>query len=558
MDGEIHPSLLDTTGSTLDDLKQFGDRTSSFMTLYPGFQSYKNAQPGQIRFVETNKAWVVGTEPLAPTEERARLFEAFGFEAENHGKTSIMTPVTERLSQELVQRGYKRIQVGSEPVFELARYFSVEEKDPIDRFPHARTLARRGIRIREITADQQTEALSQQLRDLVESWLHGRATVPLSFLNQIDPWCFGEHKKLFVVEHGRKVLAFLSAVPVFAKHGYFFADYIRAPSTKAGTVELLFIESMRMLHHQGYREVRLGMCPLAQLDLATATSPRERSILRAMKWIFGGIKFPMNFSSIYEFKAKFKPTAWEPLFLVSKTALGPRTLYEIGRVHFPESVTKAYAVTLGRKLKRHLNPAIVVNALPRSFAQLIARTRLTLFFSALFSALHVLRSTIPEVQKLYETNGFSPASYTITSHLIAPLFHNTHYHFAGDILSFVIFGGALEILLGSGICFLVVAAGLWASNPITWGFVELVLKPVSATTYAEFLREVDYGSSNAVYAAVGALAPLLTNPRWLLMPFALNGLFLCLAHQSWLSLHHLIALACGYLFTVIIKTKRKS
>ena len=552
MDGETHLPH-ETTGSTLDDLKQFGDRTSSFMTLYPGFQSYRNHHAGQIRFVETHKAWVAGTEPLAATDERASLFEKFSQAAFHRGKNPIMTPTTDRLSQELAQRGSHRIQVGAEPVFDLTRYFS--DKDPLDRFPHARTLVRRGLRVREITAEEnaQNPELSEQLKKLVDHWLSARATVPLSFLNQIDPWRFGEHKKLFVVEQGRKILAFLSAVPIFARNGYFFADYIRAPRTKAGTVELLFIESMRMLHEQGSSEVRLGMCPLARLELSNATSRRERSILRSMNFIFRHCSFPMSFESIYEFKAKFKPTSWEPLFLVSAKPLGLRTLYEVCRVHFPESVAKAYFISWGRKFKRYLDPAISVRAKPQSFSSLLSRTRLTLSFSAIFTLLHLLRSIYPAVQNFYESNGFSPATYSLTGHLIGPFFHNTHYHFAGDILTFLIFAGVLEILLGTWFCFLVVAAGLWASNPLTWGFVELVLKPVSTITYADFLKEVDYGSSNAVYAAVGALAPLLTNPRWLLLPFALNGLFLCLAHQSWLSLHHLVALACGYFFCHIFR-----
>lgn len=548
-----------------EDLRRFGDRSSSFMTLYPGFRSFR-ADPGgkggqdgvagQIRFAETRGAWVAGTEPLAPQSSRAGLFERFDAEAASRGKHPIMTPVTERLSRELVERGYHRIQVGSEPVFELRRYFDPAGDQPLDLFPHARALLKRGYRVREIPSGSLDASLRGQLDGLVEAWKSGRATVPLSFLNQIDPWRHGEHKKLFVVEQGRKALAFLSAVPIFARNGYFFADYIRAPGSKAGTVELLFIEAMRALHDQGCGEVRLGMCPLARLEPAYARSMRERLSTRVLGLVFRFSRFPMSFRSIFEFKAKFRPTSWEPLFLVSRGRPGWSTLSEVCRVHFPESVTRAYAVSWGRRLKRQLDARVPIRALPESRAELLARTRVTLSFSAVFVALHALRTALPAVDAIYRAHPFTPSAYSPIGHFLAPLFHNTHYHFGGDVPTFLVFAGLVELLLGARFCLMVVAAGLWASNPLTWAAVEAVLRPLSAVTYSRFLAETDYGSSNAVYAAVGALAPILARPGWLLTPFALNGIFLCFAHQSWLSLHHLIALGCGYTLTRAFSASR--
>lgn len=540
----------------LADLQQYGDRTSSFMTMYPGFESYGDEQ-GQIRYMQTSRAWVAATEPLASADKRAELFARFGEEAVLRGKRPIITPVTEKLSAELVERGYERIQLGAEPVFDLDEYFS-GEKDPLDRFPHARALYRRGARVREVKPEEQSDALNSELSNLIETWLGNRTTVPLNFLNQVDPWKYREHKKLFVLEYAGSVIAFVSAVPVYLRQGFFFADYIRAPRTKVGTVELLFIETMRALFEQGYSEVRLGLCPLAHLNLAAASSAKERRTLKTMNWAFTRLKFPINFASVYEFKAKFQPTRWEPLYLVSKKGLSLRTIYDVARVHFPEGVFNAWLVSLKRQLKPHLNQAacVSVRALPKTFGEAAARSKVTLSFCALFTVLHFLRYTWPAIQRVYEANGFSAGSFALSGWLAGPLFHNTHYHFGGDLLTFLVFGAAAEILLGSVFGFIVMAAGLWASNPLAWALVESFSRYMPAGEYARFLAENDYGSSNAVYAFVGAVSVLLKRPSLFITPFALNGMFLCFARQSWLSLHHIVALACGYLLCLLWTRKR--
>ena len=117
----------------LYDLERFGDRTSSFMTLYPGFESFYSStmpQGGQVRFQPTRGAWVGATEPLAPLQLRATLFHQFAEEARQSGRRAHLTPVSEQLARELQIKGYEAFRVGAEPVFELNQYF-LEGWDPL-------------------------------------------------------------------------------------------------------------------------------------------------------------------------------------------------------------------------------------------------------------------------------------------------------------------------------------------------------------------------------------------------------------------------------------------
>lgn len=518
------------------DLQQYGDRSSSFLTAYPGFETFE-AEQGQIRYMATPRAWVVGTEPLTPSELKAESFRRFGEEARRQGKRALMVPVAESLSEQLLQQGYRRLQMGAEPVFELEAYFG-GVKDPIQLFPHARSMARKGAQVREIQAGELDPGLKAELEGLVGDWVERRKTVPLSFLNQVDPWRFLEKKKLFVLQFNGRALAFLCAVPIYSRNGYFFADYIRVPDSKAGTVELLFIESMRLLKEQGYREVRLGLCPLARIDAAGARSPSERRAMRLMALAFNRVRFPLDFQSVYAFKAKFKPTRWEPLYLVSAQGLGFKAMMDLARVHFPDGVLRAWWGSVTKTLPF---------AVPETGAQWLSRNRLTLAFGSLFLALHALRYSSPAFQRLYDAFPFSMRDFTWTGWLLGPLFHNNHYHLSGDLLSFLFFGMLLEMWRGRKVAFQVTALGLWVSNPVTWLVLAVCLEPNSPQEYLRALVETDYGSSNAVYSMVGALAAMIPQSRALLLPFVLNGVFLCLTKQSWLSLHHLVALALGYL-----------
>jgi hypothetical protein len=64
--------------------------------------------------------------------------------------------------------------------------------------------------------------------------------------------------------------------------------------------------------------------------------------------------------------------------------------------------------------------------------------------------------------------------------------------------------------------------------------------------YANFVAEIDYGSSNAIYAFVGGLSTCLRRPLLLLVPFFANGVWVCVAKASWLALHHQVALFAGW------------
>jgi hypothetical protein len=187
-----------------------------------------------------------------------------------------------------------------------------------------------------------------------------------------------------------------------------------------------------------------------------------------------------------------------------------------------------------------------LEAWPLTTAELLRRTRVTRWVIALCLALHVARVSLAPVDALFRASAFTPSDPTLLGLFLGPLFHNHLYHLVGDLLSFAVFGGLLELLAGRGLFVASLAAGLWLSNPVTWLLVGGPMQTLWPEGYANFVAEIDYGSSNAIYAFVGGLSTCLRRPLLLLVPFFANGVWVCVAKASWLALHHQVALFAGW------------
>jgi hypothetical protein len=107
-------------------------------------------------------------------------------------------------------------------------------------------------------------------------------------------------------------------------------------------------------------------------------------------------------------------------------------------------------------------------------------------------------------------------------------------------------GALVEILAGRGLFLLFTFIGLFLSNPFTHMVISPLLWIGFPSQLAHFLGEVDYGSSNAIYALVGGLAGILARPMWLFIPFMINGLIFCWMRESWLGFHHVFSLILGF------------
>jgi phosphatidylglycerol lysyltransferase len=122
-------------------------------------------------------------------------------------------------------------------------------------------------------------------------------------LVDVQPFAFPEERRYFVAERDGDVVAFLVAVPIFARRGWLFEDLLRIETAPNGTSELLFDAAIRQVAAEGGELVTLGLAPLAG-DVA----PWLRLARAASRGLY-------DFDGLRRFKARLRPDGWEAIHL---------------------------------------------------------------------------------------------------------------------------------------------------------------------------------------------------------------------------------------------------
>jgi hypothetical protein len=543
------------SSSLHEDLVRWGDRTSSYVSSYPHLRDELVAG-GRVRVTDVPGAIVAASEPLCPPADRCEAFWALSARARADDKRAVMMPVSAALAEAVRASGGRSLCVGCEPVVELASWFGpTNEGDPYDRLPLARAVMRRGGLVEEWPAASLSAEQRGTIESLARTWREAREGPMVSFLNATRPLEGIEDKAVFVATDGKlkEPAAVVVAVPVRKNDGsgrvvaWFFADYFRHPQARAGTIEFLFIEAARRLYERGVVEVRLGLCPLAHLQRGESDGPWERLLRPLLSRHQQRATFPFRAASVAAFKTKLGPTRWDPLYVVTDGPRDLRVWRALRWAHFPEGPFSARTARLRASLSAHVQPEVhaMLRPAPRGFEDALCGGALVLCLAAICALLHVGRVHVPALQALWERSQFIPGAWSVEGVVLGPLFHNHAYHLCGDLLSLLFFGLLLEWSTGHALTAAVMAFGLWLTNPISTWIAGPLLQRFSPDDAQAFLLEQDVGSSNAVYAIVGACAVGLRRPWLLWLPFALNGVYLCVVKFSWLSVHHLVGLAGG-------------
>lgn len=530
-----------------DIFKEYGNRTSSFMSMYPGLEHIQ-IENGQARGITYGNRIVLATEPHCDEESRAQAIIDL---KNSRNKKLCLFPIGEKLASVLGEKGFSVWQVGSEPIFELEDYFRSE---PLDALPLGRTLKKRGAELVEIkTAD--LDLYKDELQAIHEDWKRQK-TFELGFLNQVDPFFKYDLKRWFILTVRGTIQAFMTAVPFCYNGqvlGYYFNDIIRSGKARAGTNELMIIEVMRLLHAEKIPEVRLGMAPLSRIEKKGPASAFLDFLFRRHRSIY-------NFSGHYQFKNKLNPTRWDNLYLASSGLGFLHSLKCVITAHFPQGLWVLVQSIVARQWGKFLElkqVALSINKADkgedlffRSFKDYIFRTKWTHLSVIFFVVLHLLKVTVPGVYDLFGESAYTPATVTLKGLTLCPLFHNDGFHLFGDQLSFYIFGVFVEGVLGAGYFFALTLTGLFLSNPVAHALMDPVLKHFPEQYQNHFLHVRDYGSSNAVFTLLGGTGACLEKKIWLFIPFLFYSLIIAASLASFLALHHIVALFMGYTLTL--------
>src|SRR5215470_2844839 len=255
---------------------------------------------GPTRASATSTPAAAGS-PVAPPERFAEVTERFVAAAAAAGRR-VCCFATELRFRDGV--AWSAMRVGDQPSWAPADWTGVL-RDSRSLREQLRRAHAKGVVVRTVGPAelQPGQPLRIMLEQLIARWLASRQIAPMGFLVHVDPFTFPDQRRYFVAERDGAVVGFLSAIPIYARPGWFFEDFLRDQDAPNGTVELLIDAGMRAAAAEGIPYVTLGLVPLSG-----EVSPWLRAARRWGKALY-------DFDGLRAFKAKLKPRAWDPIFL---------------------------------------------------------------------------------------------------------------------------------------------------------------------------------------------------------------------------------------------------
>ncbi|WP_257453615.1 DUF2156 domain-containing protein [Archangium lipolyticum] len=283
-------------------LKRHGWNATSFQVLEPGYSYWFDGEDACVAYVDTGKAWVVAGAPIASEERLAEVAERFEAHAAASGRRLCFFATEQRM---LAAAPLKGLSIGEQPVWDPRRWEEGvhESRSLREQLRRARA---KGVRIREVAPAELKDPghpTRAGVDRLMERWLRSRRMAPMGFLVQLSPYAWAEERRSFVAERDGEVVAFLSAVPVYARNGWFVQHLLRDRHAPNGTAELLVDAVMRAAAAEGRNYLTLGLAPLAG---------EVAGWLRAAR----AVGTPLyDFEGLRAFKARLRPHAWDRIHL---------------------------------------------------------------------------------------------------------------------------------------------------------------------------------------------------------------------------------------------------
>ncbi len=281
-------------------LREHGFNRTSFQILEVGYR-YWFCDDGCVAYADTGGAWVAAGAPIAPEARIARVASAFVAAARAEGRRACFFATEERLIS--LSGDLASIQIGEQPIWDPSKWADIVKSSRSLREQIRRARAK-GVRVRRLEPGEVSEGPARKaMETLISRWLSTRAMAPMGFLVDVQPFDFPEERRYLVAELEGRIVAFLAAVPVYARRGWLLEDLLREPGAPNGTGELLIDHIMRVLAEEGSHDVTLGLAPLS--GSVNRWLGVARSLGRAL----------YDFRGVYAFKAKLKPERWEPTYL---------------------------------------------------------------------------------------------------------------------------------------------------------------------------------------------------------------------------------------------------
>lgn len=325
-----------------------GWNATAYQILNPGIDLWFSARRDAVAgYRDWGGVRVVAGAPVCGKEDLARVEVELERDAAASGCRVCYFGAGGRLEGLLGARPrWSKAVLGAQPVWDPA-----EREDIVGEHPSLRAQLHRA-RNKGVTVSERPAAGAGGdlgIRRCLDEWLAGRNLPPMGFL--VEPRTLERlwDRRLFVAELEGRPAAFLVAAPVTSRRGWLIEQIVRGAEAPNGCAELLVDAAYAAARAEGLRYFTLGLAPLSH-----AAGPGRNPLWLdfAFGWLRAHGRRFYDFQGLEQFKSKFRPAGWEPLYALCRGPVSPRVLLSIAAAFAGGSPFRFLAGALARAARQ--------------------------------------------------------------------------------------------------------------------------------------------------------------------------------------------------------------
>jgi phosphatidylglycerol lysyltransferase len=311
-----------------DLILKHGRQGYAYQLLNPGVQHWFS-RDGQtlVGYVDSHGWRVAGGDPVGDPIDFPAVAHAFAIDTHATGRRPVWFGATDEFASTLGRhRPIARVLLGAEPVWQPSAWLAEVQAKPSLRQQLSRA-RNKGVTVERWTPEQAAD--HPELQCVLAEWLQTRGLPPMRFL--VEPYTLGQlrDRRVYVARRHGESIGFLVASPVPRRCGWLVEQNLRGLDAPNGTTELLMHAAVRDMASAGEDYLTLGLSPLSQ-RCALPQPPQPGMVNTLLGWARAHGRRFYNFDGLDAYKAKYRPEAWEPAWLVVQgRQVSPAALFAV-------------------------------------------------------------------------------------------------------------------------------------------------------------------------------------------------------------------------------------
>lgn len=307
-------------------LRQWGHNPVSHLCLLDDKRYFWLGDETCIAYRLQGRVALVLGDPIGPAAQHLQAVDAFL----DHCERQDWTPAFYQTEGDEPYRrlGFTLIPIGLDAIVRLEAFdLSGSKRAQLRQALHR--CQRAGITFSFMSSTEAWRSAARELKAVSDQWLRGKGREMAFSLGGLETIRDDPDVTVGMARDASGLLiAFVSWLPVPARHGWTLDLMRRRPDSLTGVMEALLTASLLEAKRRGLAEVSLALAPLAL--------PETASTGRAFRLLYPRLDRLHGARTLRRFKAKFAPE-WEPRYLaVAAPASVPEVLAALLLAHYPE------------------------------------------------------------------------------------------------------------------------------------------------------------------------------------------------------------------------------